>query len=261
MIKTKLHILAENIDPSSMERGNQIPMIQEMLNAASYVIDDDVLELLRRDDASKSIKALVQAGMVRLPYNPMVVEFEVAHTHHNFCLLREKDGVISGRPIVMTNKTMLAMVAKFEIRAEVIGEKLIIHEGIYKHGIAESEVFTRTFATALNLALLMLNTKGIDKQVITVSKSLNKKRAAHGKPCIPHHSIVHVGTIYQRDGTAIKREGGGWHMPMHWRCGYTRLQHFGKDRAEEKMVYIPPCIVNFKPEEAEPAAPHRKIKV
>ncbi len=119
MIKTKLHILAENVDARDMSLGSDNPMVKEMLQAASYVIDDDVLELLRRDDASKSIKALIQAGLVRLPYNPMVVEYEVQHTHHNFCLLREKDGVISGRVVVMDNRNYLAMVAVFEITAEV----------------------------------------------------------------------------------------------------------------------------------------------
>ncbi len=138
----------------------------------------------------------------------------------------------------------------------------MVHKGIYSHDASESKVFVATFATALNLALLMLNTKGIEKQVITVAESLNKKRKAHGKLPIPTHSVVHVGTIYRRDGTAIKHEGhGGWHMPMHWRCGYTRVQHFGTNREETKMVYIPPCIVNFKPEEAAPAAPHRNVKV
>lgn len=262
MIKTKLHILAENVDPSNMKLGRENPMVKEMLDAASYVIDDDVLDLLRRDDASKSIKALVQAGMVHLPYNPMVVEYEVLKSHHNFCLLKEKNGVISGRVVVMENSNYLAMVAKFEITAEVKDGALHINEGIYSHNAYESRVFVATFATALNLALLMLNTKGIDKQVITVAGSLNKKRARHGKPPIPVHSVVHVGTIYRRDGSAIKHEGGGgWKMPMHWRCGYTRLQHFGTNREETKYVYIPPCIVNFVPEEAAPAAPHRNVKL
>jgi hypothetical protein len=263
MIKTKLHILADNIDLRDRTRGADNPLVKDMLNAASYVIADDVLQLLRRDDASKSIKALVAADMVRLPYNPMVVEFEVLPTHHNFCYLTEKDGIISGRCVIMDNSNWAAMVALFEIRAEVKDGQVVVHDGVYRYKSNESEAFKATFATALNLALLMLNTKGIDKQVITVAEGMNKKRVAKGKSKIPTHSVVHVGTIYRRDGSAIKNENGhgGWKMPMHWRCGYARIQHFGKNREETKMVYIPPCIVNFVPEGDAPTAPKRNVKV
>lgn len=267
MIRTKLHVLAGNVDPSTRTRGKDFEVVKRMLNAASFVIDSDVLDLVKREDCKKSIEALIEAGLVRLPYNPMVIEYET-YDHdgntHEFVYLHEKDGVIYGRPVAMELEKETAVCAMFDLSVKIVNKQLLVNGGMYelKRNEPVSKLFLHAFAVAVHLALLMLNTKGIEKEVVQVEPSLNKKRIAKGKPPIPTHSVVHIGTIYRRDGSAIKREGsGGWHMPMHWRCGYTRRQHFGKNREEEKIVYIPPCIVNFKPEEDAPHAPMRKVKV
>lgn len=262
MIRTKLHILADNVDPRDMSPGRENAVVKAMLAAASFVIDKEVLELLRRDDASKSIKALIEAGMAKLPYNPMVVEYEVNPKWHEFVMLREKDGAIYGRISTMDTATTATMVANNEIKM-TFGDGRVYVWPCPGDQHPDFAVFRNSFMVGVNLALLMLNTKGIEKELVTVAESLNKKRTAKGKPRIPVHSIVHIGTIYRRDGTAIKRGegGGGWHLPMHWRCGHTRTQHFGKGREETKIIYIPPCIVNFKPEDDAPEAPHRKVKV
>lgn len=269
MIRTKLHVLASNVDPQNGMLGRDNKIVQDMLKAASFVIDSDVLELVKREDCRKSIRALIEAKMVRLPYNPMVIEFEVDGKSHEFVYLYEKFDIatgatfIMGRPVLMELQMETAMVATHEIAAAVHENEIKVSGGPYEAvGNSAHKLFMHSFAVAVHLALLMLNTKGIEKEVVQVEPSLNKKRIAKGKPPIPTHSVVHIGTIYRRDGSAIKREGsGGWHMPMHWRCGYTRRQHFGKNREEEKIVYIPPCIVNFKPEEDAPHAPMRKVKV
>lgn len=265
MIRTKLHVLASNVDLANGMVGKDSQIVKDMMSAASFVVDKDVLALVQREDCKKSVSALIEARMVRLPYNPMVIEFEVDGKSHEFCYLREIEGGIVGQPIIMDLATEAAMVANFEIKAIIEDGVLMVHAGVYgdKRNTPETKIFLHTFAVAVHLALLMLNTKGIEKEEVQVSEHLNRKRAAKGKPAIPHHSVVHIGTIYRRDGTGIKYDGGrgGWHMPMHWRCGYTRRQHFGKGREEEKIVYIPPCIVNFKPEEKTPHAPMRKVKV
>lgn len=260
MIRTKLHILANNVDPTTMQAGKDHKQVIAMHKAASFVVDKEVLDLLMREDVTKSVKALVEAKLVRLPYNPMVVEFETTPQHHEFVLLREKDGVIFGTVAILDNHSHAAAVINEELRMEVLDDGFIITNAPKS---VQDKVILDSFLKGVNIALFMLNTKGIEKRVIEVPESMNKKRAAHGKPAIPTHSVVHVGTIYRRDGTAIKNEGGrgGWHMPMHMRCGYTRTQHFGKNREEEKIVYIPPCIVNFKPEEPAPPPPKRKVKL
>lgn len=267
-VRTKLHVLASNVDPQNGQFGRDNEIVQNMLKAASFVIDSDVLELVKREDCRKSIHALIEAKMVRLPYDPMVIEYEIDGKSHEFCYLYEKFDIVTGatiihgRVILMELARETAMVATHEIRAMVQDKQIMVDGGPYEaKQNAAHKLFMHAFAVSLHLALLMLNTKGIEKEVVRVADGLNKKRVASGKQPIPHHSVVHIGTIYRRDGSAIKREGsGGWTMPMHWRCGYTRRQHFGKGREEEKMVYIPPCIVNFKPEEEAPHAPMRKVK-
>jgi hypothetical protein len=260
MIKTKLHILAMNIDPRTNVPGKDHKQIIAMHKAASFVVDKEVLDLLMREDVSKSVKALVEAKMVRLPYNPMVVEFETTPLHHEFVMLREHNDTIYGIVAILDIKSHTAIVINEELKMEVLDDGFIITNTPVSR---DDKIIIDVFAKGVNIALFMLNTKGIEKRVVEVPESMNRKRAAHGKPSIPTHSVVHVGTIYRRDGTAIKNEGGrgGWHMPMHMRCGYTRTQHFGKNREETRIVYIPPCIVNFKPEEPAPAAPKRMVKL
>ena len=266
-IRTRIHILASNVDPKTNQFGRDNKIVQDMMKAASFVIDRDVVALVNREDAKKSVKALVEAGLWKLPFNPMVIEYETdggpEGKAHSFVYLYEKGEDIIGRVVLMELGNFTAMCAIDEMTARILNKEIMVDAGRYeKQSNPAHKLFLHTFAVSVHLALLMLNTKGIEKEVVHVPPSFNKKRVAKGRASIPSHTVVHIGTIYRRDGSAIKRDGhGGWHMPMHWRCGYTRRQHFGKNREEEKMVYIPPCIVNFKPDEDTPHAPMRKLKV
>jgi len=161
MIKTKLHVLAGNVDPRDMTPGRDNYVVKAMLAAASFVIDHEVLELLRRENAAKSIKALIDAGLAKLPYNPMVVEYEVNPKWHEFVMLREKDGAIYGQIATMDNVTTTAMVANEEMKITFSdgATHLAPCKGDHHPDFA---IFRNAFMVGVNLALLMLNTKGID---------------------------------------------------------------------------------------------------
>lgn len=286
-IKTKLHFLAECsitasstvryqdiiTTPGQPHRGIEHPTVAKMVAAASYVIDSAVLELLNREDVSRSISAIIEADIARLPMNPMVIEFEPIEGYHDFVYLEEHladDGIqhILAWVGLYFAETKSSIVNDFPLPFMIRHKQLVVPEIQMGHILEDtSRLSQRTIDTAeetklqldnsvasaiiaIELAFLMLNTKGIEKEIIQVT-ALNKHREKKGKVRIPTHTVVHIGTIYRRDGSAIRNIPGatGRHMPMHFRQAYTRRQHFGPENSETKMIFIPACIVNFVPDE------------
>lgn len=279
-VRTKLHILAEYAARINgrIVNASEMPVVRKMLNAANYVIDYEVWELMRRHDVSKSVRALVEAGIARLPMSPMVIEYQPSETHHVFVLLEDghtvttRDGQKCEGMILhvafMPKSAEWIQVGDTPLPYAFMDGRIVapyvppipvgLTSTVYVEAL-EAQSFTETALlcglAAIDLALLMLNTKGIEKEVIEVAP-LNKHRVSKGRVPIPRHSVVHIGSIYRRDETAITRGqgrgAGGWKMPMHWRQGYTRRQRYGKGREQEKIVFIQPCIVNYLPEGETP---------
>lgn len=259
-VRTKMHILAEAISDDESTLARDHPVINRMLTAANYMATPEIVDLLKRGDAAKSIEALCHAGIAHLPHTPMVVEFNLEGTGaHSYVLLEE------------TNEERVVDVwcaAYFPELEKGLAFPSPLKLAVDETGITVSKFFgdenTRILMTtsatiALAIALLMLNTKGIDKHVVE-HKKLNLKRARNSRPQIPKHTVLRIGTIYRRDGTGESYNSTKHHKRMHWRSGYTRNQHFGKGNAEIKVVYIPPCIVNFVPGEEAPT-PKKILKL
>lgn len=273
-----------NLLPAAQNR-----VIQRMLSASSYVIDGPVLDLLKRADAMDSIALLVKHNLARLPMNPMVVEFEPDKLFHEFVLLEEGNvDLASWSEVppdifctincwvgVMHRDTGAAVVHESPIPISVAGGKLVIPDPDYmaKYNIrgvsgggmrapdeveelmtnlAAADISVMGATIAVEIALLMLNTQGIEKELHEYN-SLNKSRAKKGKRLIPSYHVVHIGRIYRRDGTSIATGHGGFAMPMHWRQAHTRRQHFGEGNKETKIIFVPACIVNFDPALPAPA--------
>ena len=97
---------------------------------------------------------------------------------------------------------------------------------------------------AAQIALLMLHTRGIEKEVIEPTK-LNAKRQGTGKIRIPRHTVVRIRR-YDREGRAHS-VGGGRQLPLHLRIGHARHQAHGPHHSERKWIFIPPVIVNYRP--------------
>lgn len=279
-IKTKLHILAENIPTEQLRihrdgryaripakelsTGAKHPRVAKMLAAADYVIDKEVVDLLRRDDCEKSLRALCKAGIARLPVSPMVIEYSIDKAYHEFILLEEVGQEIHAYYCTLFTETNVAMLAEDPVLMRIDehgvgysipkGTSLNVVKRMLGDPVASVDSSDEAFKVvsmsacivAMQLALLMLNTMGIEKREVDVH-TLNKARAARGRHAIPHHSTVHIGTIYRRDGTAVKRDGGGgWHMPMHIRQAHTRRQHHGPNNSEVKHIFVPMTIVNYR---------------
>ena len=278
-IHTKLHIAHQIIsdigyaevilETTAANKEEAELVINAMLAAPKYCIDSKVLELLRREDTNKSIMAIMQAGIARLPFNPMLVEYQslsIAEEHHPsryFVLLAESKQNQLGARVARLDAGDASLVVQAEaIAIGLTPEGFLIEAVDAAEGRFDSmsDTFRVAAAVAVAIALLMLNTKGIEKEVIHTDR-INKARQKHeNKVPIPHHTVVRIGTIYDRSGRGHSATGTGRHMPVHLRAGHTRHQHHGKNNEEVKIIYIPPCIVNFKDSDGEkPRLPDKTI--
>jgi hypothetical protein len=242
MIATRLHILTE------IAAGETLPLM--MGRAAHYVVGDDLVAALARDDVQKSVLAMIEAGVARLPFSPLLVEFSVEQAARRFVLLEERGNAVDGGAVAHVAtlwRDRMADVSPARV-------ELSLSAGGLSVSGATGEAEALACATAMSFALLMLNIRGVEKRVVEVAR-LNRARRAHGKPRIPGHTLLRIGTVYDREG---KGHGGesGRRMPVHLRAGHVRMQACGPEMSERRATYIPPVLVNYR--EGETARPVRK---
>ena len=105
-------------------------------------------------------------------------------------------------------------------------------------------------------ALLILNTRNIERETIAVAAKLNKARAKSGKPPIPPYDRVHTQPYVTAIlGSGQRRSAGpgtGSHASpqFHIRRGHPR--HYSAERwkgAAGKSIFIPDTLVNATEEQ------------
>lgn len=111
----------------------------------------------------------------------------------------------------------------------------------------------------LQSCMLLLNTKGVAQEVVAAPEKLNRSRTKSGKAPIPSCTVVRIGKVYDRSGNEVSNPTGR-HMPIHWRAGHTRQQHYGAGNQKIKQVYIKPVLVNYDPHTEATVKP-RLVKV
>ncbi len=238
-IHTQLHDL--------ISVAGEEPLVERMTSAPKYCISPEIVEIMTRGDVQRSIQALIEAQIAHLPYEEVLIEFSIVPEMRRFCLLEEAAGgfrmasaLLQRRQnVVIYGTTPTIWLTDAGLRVEGHNDPAEAAEAVL----------------AVSIALLMLNTRGIDKEHIEPIK-LNRQRLKSGKAAIPGHTLVHIGSIYDRDGN---RTGAtGRHMPVHLRAGHTRWQAHGERMSERKLVFIQPVLVNYHPGD-EVKAPNRVV--
>lgn len=248
MIATKLHQLIELV-------GADEPVIVKMLAAPKYVISAEVMAIMTRRDVQTSIGAMIEAGIARLPYAPLLVEYSVDANVpvRRFVLLDElaNEGAFMARVAVLNGRTFAA-ISDAHIVVEVVDGGLKVTQSRHANdGMAA--------VLAVSIAMLMLNIRGLDRELV-ITDRLNKGRLRSKELPIPRHNIVRIGTVYDRAGDAHAAGPGTRHMPVHLRTGYVRNQAHGRGLTEHRPVYIPPVLVNYR--EGEPVkVPAKEIRL
>lgn len=266
MIGTKLHQIRELI----VEENK---LIEEMLAAPKYYIDRDVVELLGRPDVQSSIAAMIIADVARLPFNPLLIEYDTfgdtGGKIHCAVLLQEAAGCIQARNFILYESVQHGRTVVREtgqggyIRIDLLHNSELNKPTIKVDPLGCGDrLDAQLAAIASMIALLMLNVKGIEKRVVETSR-LNTVRKKHAKSAIPEHTIIHIGTIYDRNGKGHKyvSQGQRGHMPVHMRRGHARHQACGEGQKDRKWVYIPPVLVNYREEHGPVKIPQQVVRV
>lgn len=206
-----------------------------------YVVDTSLVELLSRSDIQQSVTAMVEADIARLPFGEMLLELDAGDNVRHFVVLTEKAGQFEAACGALKGEEAAEVSPPY--RLELKDAEIRVHTTVRSH-----EAWMYVSAMALGVALLMLNIQGVEKEIIEPSR-LNKQRKALGKPKVPTHTVMRIGHVYDQNGNRVGY-GSGRTMPVHMRAGHARRQHYGEGNTLEKIVYIPPVLVNFKPGDA-----------
>ena len=231
-IATKLHL--------ALEWDLEEPVLLEMHDSAHFVIDQTLIELLSRSDVIGCVRAMIEAEIARLPVDTLTIEFEFDGVRR-FVLLKETPKGIVAHVASLTKEALQVTFRQIQVRLDKIGVFVSCHC---------SDMDGRCAGFAAQIALLMLHTRGIDKELI-VPEPLNRKRRITGKPEIPRHTVVRIGTVYDREGKGYHVGNGRilHHLPVHLRIGHARHQAHGPKHSERKWIFIPPVIVNYRPDD------------
>lgn len=227
-----------------MRVATQLHRLTEMLGAdadpfdgvAHYVIDQTLLDMAVRTDVQDSIAAMIEAEVAHLPHSPIVLEFEIAASARRFVRLAEDSGQITALAACLY-RDRAATLAKSSAQVTVTAGGIAVSDGT-------AGADGHAIALAVAMALLLLNTRGVARDVIDTSR-LNKARALHGKPRIPAHTLLRVGTVYDQSDRPVAMAGGRKSMRVHWRQGHARSQAHGPGRSDRRVVYIWPVLVNY----------------
>jgi hypothetical protein len=235
VIFTRLHRLADMV-------GDELPAA----NGRHYVITDNLLAALTRDDVQRSIGALIEANMARLPFPTMLVEFSITPGVTRFVWLREVAGGL---------EALTAMLAGAMATMPVQAALVTIVDGGLRVERHADERDGQAVALGAAFALLMLNIKGVEKQHIDPVR-LNQARLAVGRAPVPAHVLMKIGVVYDRHGRPVA--GGGLKV-VYLRAGHMRQQAVGPGWKDHKPVYIAPQLVNYRDGDEAPSAEKLRI--
>ena len=239
-IFTRLHKLAELVE------AVDIPKTEH-----HYVIGADLMLAMPRADVQRSIAAMIDAGMARLPFPELLVEFSVDPSVTRFLWLRERpqDDAIEATTIMLTSKG-LATVPLEPAQVVIQGGALAVRD-------CSDARDAQAIALGTSFALLMLNVKGVDKVRIE-PKGLNRAREKSGKGPVPTHHVLRIGVVYDRAGKAVQ---GAGQKTVYLRAGHVRMQACGPGWREHRRIYVNPVLVNYREGDETPAARPRVVKM
>lgn len=207
-----------------------------------FVISDKLIAIMGRDDVQRSIAAVIEAGICALPFDSVLIEAMIEPPIRRFVWLRQGVDVIEAQSAWMRGD-QAAGVMNDTAQLSIEGSGLRL-----RNSTDPSDSASILIAAAI--ALLLLNTKGVDLEFVDPSR-LNKARAAKGKTLKPPYTHVKIGKIYDRSGR-VSGERKGIKQPVHFRAGYVRTVHYGPDRSLTRKDYVAPCIVNYAGEMPKP---------
>lgn len=105
---------------------------------------------------------------------------------------------------------------------------------------------------------LLINTAGVEKEVIETEK-INRQRRSSGKVLIPQHTYLRIGRVYRSASSEESDEYIPRKSPRpHWRRGHLRNVRYGEGRQLIKQQFIHAKLVAFHGN-AAPSTPDYRV--
>lgn len=278
------------------KREQFFALLNDFKKLPKFVIDPELVAMVSKAEARKSLFDMQKAGVLRLPFPAMVVEIPYAMHYLTVLadceLLKETDAswrklyedaeisrgfLAYGMGVCKDQEGIYAVIgtATQEMDISFIdtigGGPMISYQGFTNIAFPASdklEQYIRSVHqkelgnnfTAFCAAMLLMATAGMKREIIEC-EPLNKKRVATGKPAIPRHTYITIGHVYRSAKDGSKSDE---YMPRksplpHWRRGHVKNVLFGKGRTQVKQVYIKPMLVAYAGD-ADPTQPVYHVK-
>jgi hypothetical protein len=260
-------------------------LLTEFGKLPRFVVDSDVLELVMRDKYQQSLLDMKRAGVMRLPFPAMMIEFQYGTGHH-IVMLRDLGDDTSQAWEMGIDKEKLGSLGHehpfygivMRVEKDEHGEYVVLgpshigidveqregepYIGLGGFGLAIfecahkllNETVEKTWTKdggsifrALAAAMLVMHTEGVKREVVECDK-INRARIKSHKPIIPRHVVLSIGKVYRsRDADARPEDYDKRRSPIpHWRRGHLRNVRYGEGREKVRPKYIPPRLVAFK---------------
>lgn len=257
-----------------------------------YTVDPELMEIASKEKFQHSVLDLQKAGVLRLPYRAMLVEFG-----NRIVLLRDNSQQPGEAPWEAASekndfyrRPFYGFVFTFcndtdghylVISPSVVSFKIEERDGEPWLGVSSDEhdilvhsddlvqtaksTFLKQASTiwkALLVATLLIHTEGVDKRVIECKK-LNKKRATQKKELVPRHTYLYIGRVYKHSGNDSPSEVYTRRSPCpHWRRGHLRNIRYGEGKKLAYAKFFPARLVAYKDWEGEePPAKEYHVKL
>lgn len=277
-IRSQLHHCLEDIDRGIANLSNdpvrraEIVVARGVLAAAArlphYVFEHELVELVRDHSIQKTVDAMFEAGVARLPYPAMSLELWGGSMARVFVVARATDTQTEFELVSITYVTdrhamtsplecLVAYLSEAEYRASDLpqttdlkygppinggGWRIKYHRSHVGQRRQEEQREIIAALATLNFALVMSHVGGLRRETIDPAR-LNRARVKSGKThAVPTHVVVRIGHVYDRAGrvTGVTAEARR-SMPIHMRAGYVRNQQHGEQWRTEhpELVHMP----------------------
>lgn len=271
MIHTVLHTMFDFMresPPTDPAKRQRMQMLRDLFtNKPHYIVSEDIVRSSDIRDLNKTVEALAQAGLTRLPHDEMIVEIPAKEFN--------ADGISKGclhfQWVAAHNVWRVEYLALYEdklytfpkvicigiaARKDMTAADIVqLNDPSLKYGYiitgdvidaTGTHVFSNFIAYSLALTLTLMCTRGAVKEATTKADlaKLNKARAKKGRAPVPEYTVIKIGHTYNSDGSRTAHVEGISKRP-HWRRGHLRNQRFGPNLAETKQIFIEPVFINL----------------
>lgn len=228
------------------------------------VIDPDLIETMDLAAVGSSVKAMIEANVLRLPFNQMILEctFNDLPDETFFVLINDRTVVVAS----YYAEQACVYPTKFDYHAEASGKGSAIQMKFQDAflnipvdsdlAVKIDEYIGKVVGRLLGVAFVVTNIQGVDREVVEC-EALNKQREKKGKVPIPQYTYLRIGHYYKSNG---ERENyvSGRSGKIHMRRGHIRNQACGEGLKDRKLIYIEPVLVNYR--DANQPPPQIKVK-